>query len=284
MLLLSPALAVIGGLFVGGLLIAATQSLGYFSPGGERGFTLSHYAALFGDTEILAGIRYTLAVTTTATILSAVGGTALALALRKPAARSGRINTLLQMPLALPHLAMAVVLINFISPSGLIARVLFQLGLIGAPADFPPLINDRYAVGIILAYVLKELPFIALMVLALLARLGDEYDQLAQTLGASRWQRLRHVTLPLIAPAVISSSVVVFSFIFGAFEVPYILGRPYPAMLSVIAQRRYLDVDLAQRPESIAVAIVIAVMTALLAWLNLRLTRKLTGIERASIF
>ncbi|MBK9316098.1 MAG: hypothetical protein IPM55_17935 [Acidobacteria bacterium] len=88
----------------------------------------------------------------------------------------------------------------------------------------------------------------------------------------------------LIAPAVISSSVVVFSFIFGAFEVPYILGRPYPAMLSVIAQRRYLDVDLAQRPESIAVAIVIAVMTALLAWLNLRLTRKLTGIERASIF
>ncbi|MBK9313566.1 MAG: ABC transporter permease subunit [Acidobacteria bacterium] len=109
------------------------------------------------------------------------------------------------------------------------------------------MINDRYAVGIILAYVLKELPFIALMVLALLARLGDEYDQLAQTLGASRWQRLRHVTLPLIAPAVISSSVVVFSFIFGAFEVPYILGRPYPAMLSVIAQRRYLDVDLAQR-------------------------------------
>lgn len=284
MLLLSPAMAVIGGLFVGGLLIAATQSLGYFSPSGERGFTLSHYAALFRDAEILAGIRYTLAVTTTATILSAVGGTALALALRKPAARSVRINTLLQIPLALPHLAMAVVLINFISPSGLIARVLFQLGLIGAPADFPPLINDRYAVGIILSYVLKELPFIALMVLALLARLGDEYEQLAQTLGANRWQRLRHVTLPLIAPAVISSSVVVFSFIFGAFEVPYILGRPYPAMLSVIAQRRYLDVDLAQRPESIAVAIVIAVMTALLAWLNLRLTRKLTGIERASIF
>lgn len=284
MLLLSPAMAVIGGLFVGGLLIAATQSLGYFSPSGERGFTLSHYAALFRDAEILAGIRYTLAVTTTATILSAVGGTALALALRKPAARSVRINTLLQIPLALPHLAMAVVLINFISPSGLIARVLFQLSLIGAPADFPPLINDRYAVGIILAYVLKELPFIALMVLALLARLGDEYEQLAQTLGANRWQRLRHVTLPLIAPAVISSSVVVFSFIFGAFEVPYILGRPYPAMLSVIAQRRYLDVDLAQRPESIAVAIVIAVMTSLLAWLNLRLTRKLTGIERASIF
>ncbi|MBK9313565.1 MAG: hypothetical protein IPM55_04875 [Acidobacteria bacterium] len=45
--------------------------------------------------------------------------------MRKPAARSGRINTL-QMPLALPHLAMAVVLINFISPSGLIARMLFN--------------------------------------------------------------------------------------------------------------------------------------------------------------
>ncbi|MBK9313564.1 MAG: hypothetical protein IPM55_04870 [Acidobacteria bacterium] len=57
MLLLSPALAVIGGLFVGGLLIAATQSLGYFSPGGERG---SRYHIMRRCSEIpgiLAGIR-----------------------------------------------------------------------------------------------------------------------------------------------------------------------------------------------------------------------------------
>jgi putative spermidine/putrescine transport system permease protein len=70
---------------------------------------------------------------------------------------------------------------------------------------------------------LKEAPFIALMILALLARLGDEYEQAARVLGASAWQRFRHVTLPLIAPAVVSSSLMVFAFIFGAFEVPFIV-------------------------------------------------------------
>ena len=45
-LMLSPALGVIGVLFVGGLALAAAQSFGYFAPTGENAFTLRHYAAL----------------------------------------------------------------------------------------------------------------------------------------------------------------------------------------------------------------------------------------------
>jgi putative spermidine/putrescine transport system permease protein len=131
--------------------------------------------------------------------------------------------------------------------------------------------------------VLKEVPFIALMTLALLARLGDEYEQAARVLGASAWQRFRYVTLPLIAPAVVSSSLMVFAFILGAFEVPYILGRPYPAMLSVVAQQRYLDVNLAARPGAIALAMLSTLLTAALAWAYLRLTRALLGLERPFI-
>ena len=114
--------------------------------------------------------------------------------------------------------------------------------------------------------------------------MGDEYEQAALTLGASWWQRLRHVTLPLAAPAAVSASLVVFAFIFGAFEVPFILGRPYPAMLSVVAQRRYLSTDLADRPGAVAVAVVIALVTALLVWAYLRLARALVGVERPTIF
>ena len=70
----------------------------------------------------------------------------------------------------------------------------YAAGLIKAPLDFPVLVQDRYGFGIILAYVLKETPFIALMVLGVLVRLGDEYHSVARTLGASAWQRvaLRH--------------------------------------------------------------------------------------------
>src|SRR5438045_8808904 len=122
------------------------------------------------------------------------------------------------------------------------------------------------------------------MILALLVRLGDEYEIVARTLGATPWQRLRHVTLPLIAPAVVSASLIVFTFVFGAFEVPFILGRPYPSMLAVVAQRRFMSTDLADRPGSIAVAVLIALITALLVWIYLRLAHFLIGNERPTIF
>src|SRR5207253_4470669 len=117
------------------------------------------------------------------------------------------------------------------------------------PADFPALVNDRYGAGILIAYVLKETPFIALVTLAMLRRTAGEYELAAATLGASAWQRFRYVTLPLVAPSVISAALLVFAFIFGAFKVPFILGRPYPAMLGVEAQRRFLKIGRASCRE-----------------------------------
>ncbi len=282
-LTLSPALLVIGGLFAGGLALATAQSLGYFAPAGENAVTLLHYRSLADDQEIYASVWLTIKLATIATVISAVAGMALALGLRNLARRSRAINLFLQIPLAVPHLAMAGALITVIAPSGLLARGAYAFGFIQQPADFPALINDRYGAGIVMSYVLKEAPFIALMTLALLARLGDEYEQAARTLGASAWQRFRHVTLPLVAPAVVSSSLIVFAFIFGAFEIPFILGRPYPAMLSVLAQQRYLDVNLALRPGAIALAVVSALLTGTIAWAYLRLTRALIGLERPFI-
>ncbi len=282
--MIGPALLVIAVLFACGLVIALAQSLGYFAPAGESSFTLAHYAHLLSDVEFRASLAVTLLIATSATVISSAAGLAIALGMRELAARRRWLNFLLQIPLAVPHLAMAVALINVIAPSGLLARLAFAAGLISSPADFPVLINDRYGAGIILAYVLKETPFVAVMTLALLMRVGDEYEAVARTLGASAWQRLRYVTLPLVAPAAVSASLVGFAFIFGAFEVPYLLGRPYPAMLSVVAQRRYLDVNLTERPGAIAVAVLITAITALLVWLYLRLTQRLTETQRPLLF
>ena len=57
----------------------------------------------------------------------------------------------------------------------------------------------------------------------------------ARSLGARPWQRLVHVTLPVITPAVAGGAVLVFAFTAGSYEVPYLLGRPFPATLPVVA-------------------------------------------------
>ena len=282
--MLAPALVVIGGLFVGGLVLALAQSLGYFPAGGENAFTFRHYQALLFDEEFLQSLLLTFVLASVATIISAGLGLALALALREVAGRHRFVGVLLQIPLAMPHLVVGVILINFIAPSGFIARLAFAVGLISLPADFPLLTNDAYGFGIISAYVIKETPFIALMTLAVLLRTGQEYELAARTLGANRRQRLRYVTLPLVAPAVVSSALLVLAFIFGAFEIPFLLGRTYPAMLSVVAQRRFTSVNLSERPDALAVAVCLALVATLLVYVYMRLARVLIGTTKPTMF
>jgi putative spermidine/putrescine transport system permease protein len=116
------------------------------------------------------------------------------------------------------------------------------------------------------AYVWKEVPFIALMVLAVLQSSGAELLDVGRTLKADRWQRFRYITLPIIFPSLGAGGLIVFAYTFGAFEIPYLLGQTYPMMLPVWAYKAYSDVDLLARPEGIAAGLVIAgVVTAAVA-------------------
>ena len=283
MLLLAPASLVLLGLFAGGVFLAVVQSTGFFAPIGEHAFTLTHYSAMLLNREFQLSLFLTITVAAISTVLSAAAGVGLALSVRRLAGRWPLLNALVQVPIAVPHIVMAVLLLNVISQSGLVARIAYAAGLLATPNEFPVLVNDRYSIGIVAAYVLKESPFIAVVALAMLARIGGEYEALAATLGASRWQRFRHVTFPMLAPAVVSSSVIVFAFIFGAFEVPFLLGRPYPSMLGVVAQRRFTSIDLTERPDAIALSVLMAIITAASVWAYLKFTRVQIG-ERPTLF
>ena len=103
---------------------------------------------------------------------------------------------------------------------------------------------------------------------------------MAATLGASAWQRLRHVTLPLLVPAVAPISVIIFAFAFGSFEVPLLLGESFPSALPVLAYRLHTNVDLALRPEAMALAVVMSVVVMGAAVAYLTLVRRVLRGER----
>jgi putative spermidine/putrescine transport system permease protein len=172
-----------------------------------------------------------------------------------------------------PHIVGAVGILYLFSQSGFFARMGYHIGLIAQPSEFPALVYDPYAIGIILQYVWKEVPFIGVIVLAQMQALGTDYEAVARSLGASRWQAFRHVLLPLILPGVLSASVIVFAFTFGAYEVPLLLGASQPQALPVLAYKTYTDVDLAARPEAMAMAVVISLLSGLMIWAYLRVIR-----------
>lgn len=260
-LMLAPALAVILLFFGGGLVLGIAQSVDYLPLIGLNQLTLRHYSAILSERQFLISLLLTLYIALAATLLSTGLALIVAMTLRQHFVGRRWVSFIFQIPLPVPHLVAASGIVLLLTQSGLFARLLYSFGALAQPADFPILVFDRWNVATILVYVWKETPFIGLTVLAILQGVGQEYEELAQTLGATAWQRFRYVLLPLLLPGILSTSIIVFAYMFGSFEIPLLLGQRYPSVLPVLAYRAYSDPDLARRPEAMAMGVVIALIT-----------------------
>ena len=273
-LLLLPAMFIIVVLFFGGLLIGLMRSFNYMPVIGLTEPNFQAYISVFTDREFYLSFMLTFHIAFTSTVISSILAIGAALLLRRSFLGRGVVNFLFQLNLTVPHLVGAIGMLYLFSQSGSFARLAAEFDLIQRPSDFPALVFDPYAIGIILQYVWKEIPFIGVIVLANMQSIGEDYESVARSLGASKWQTFRYVLLPLIFPGVLSASVMVFAFTFGAYEIPAILGANFPAALPVLAYRKYTDVDLAARPEAMAMAIVIALLSAVMIYFYVRYSRR----------
>jgi len=276
-----PALVVIVGLFGGSLVYALLLSLGWQPAIGQTHLSLAAY----GDVLLRSpragafwtGLAYSIWVSLASTALSAVLALSGALLLRRTFAGRRIATFLFQFSLPIPHLVAGVGMLFLLSQSGLFARVGASIGLITSPSSFPILVRDRFGLGVILAYLWKEVPFMGLILLATLQSLGADYEDAARTLGANRRQRFRLVTLRLVGPSLAASSTIVFAFIFGAYEIPSILGVRYPKALSVLSYELFISPDLRDRSRGSALSIVISLMVVCLVAAYLTLDRRATA-------
>lgn len=263
-LLLLPAFLVLILLFGGGLVVGVSQSLGYFPVIGLTELTFQYYIDVLTDRNFLQSLWLTFRIAFISTLLSSVLGVALALVLRERFRGSQFATFLFQIPLPIPHLVAANGIVLLITQSGLLARTGVALGMMERPSDFPILLFDRAGIAIILTFLWKEVPFIGLVVLAILQSVGPQFEELAQTLGANRWQRFWYVLLPLILPGMLSTSIIVFAFVFASYEIPLLLGARYPTTLPVLAFQNYKNPDLALRPQAMAISVILAVIAIIL--------------------
>jgi putative spermidine/putrescine transport system permease protein len=273
-LALTPALAVVVLLFLGGWGLGLAQSLGWQPVLGQSQLTLAAYSNLLRRSDFLASLGLTLWIALASTVLSSVLAVAGALFLRRLVWGRRWATFAFQLNLPIPHAVGAVAMLLLLGQSGFLARLSHLAGLIERPAQFPALLFDPLALGIILEYSWKATTFIGITVLASLLAIGEDYEATAQTLGAGPWQRLRRVILPLISPSLAAAAVLSFAFAVGAFEVPFLLGQRYPSALPVLAYRSYVDVDLNARPEAMAISMVITAIAAAAVLLYMHFVRR----------
>lgn len=270
---LAPAMILIFVMLGASLIYAVAESLGVINIIGQQEPTISAYrSVLLSNTEFWGSLFFSLWVSIASTILASFFALIVAVWL---ANHSNAADTLaLNWNLAFPHLVWAAALLLMFSQSGLFARWLASLNLISSPAEFPVIVRDTYGIGIILHYISKEVPFLALIVLAVLRSQPIGYDVVAKNLGANRWQQLRYITLPQVLPALLAGSLLVFGFIFSSYEVPALLGVTYPRTLPVLALRFFLDPDLRARSEGMVISLIITFIVLVVAMISLRFNER----------
>lgn len=260
-------------LFAAGLASGIAQSLGVIPTFGLVEPTLTYYREILARADVLQSVAYSLRLAFVSAAASTVIGVALcAVLVVNDKARSGIVR-LVQIPIIVPHVVVALFAVILCSQNGLLARAAYLLGLIGEQSDFPMLLYDGYGVGIILAYIWKEAPFILYFVLSLMANINGSLGEAAVNLGAGRWQAFRRVTLPLCRNTILSGFLIIFVFTLGAYELPFILGATKPKALPVLAYIEYVHPNLQNRPYAMAlngIVILISVFSACIYFLLMK--------------
>ena len=247
----------VAGLPLAGLGYALLGSVGLAGPL-AAGFTGRYWLALGSDAGLLKSALFSVWVAGASLILSVAAALGLVLG-AQTTLRRWPFPGLLYVPLLMPSLVLGFYLFQLLSRAGWLSRLCFQLGLTAGFTDFPELVQDAGGVGIVLAQVLLTFPFLTLLFQAIYqeSRL-DDYRQLTQTLGASAAQFRWRVALPVLlrraAPTLLLSGIATL----GAYDVPLLLGRPYPQMLSVYIATRLQRFDLRELPAAYLAGFLVA--------------------------
>jgi iron(III) transport system permease protein len=187
-------------------------------------------------------------------VLAVTAGTVAALLTeRSPLPGRRWLRAGLLLPLLVPPFVTAFGWARAFGPRGLTDQVLG----IALPGLYGPF-------GIVVVLTVAATPLAYLVVAAALAsRVEPDLERAARASGATWFEALRTVTLPLLRPALLSALVVVFVFAINAFGVPAVLGTP--AGFATITTRLYQDLALSADPAAFVRATTMAATLVIVA-------------------
>ena len=230
----------------------------------QHGFTLSNWQKLFGESEVLSSFGYSAALALISIVISV--SIAMLVTVKYPSLFSkGLFSYIIYLPLAFPAMVAAFFFFQFLSKAGFLSRLFFQLHLINSIDQFPDLVNDRWGIAIIVTQVFLSCPFFILLLgnLYVTERVND-YILLSESLGATQKQSVQKIAVPMLLQKCFPTTILYFIFMLGAYEVPVLLGRSNPEMVSVLAVRKLQRFNLLDIPQGYAIAILYTIVVFVL--------------------
>lgn len=259
-LLVAPALTVLGTLFVYplcfSLVTAFVDENGRFTTA-NFAKSVEFYALDIGFTVVIVAVS-TLVI---ALLAIAIGGY---LVLGQHPRMIAILRWLYRWPLFIPFIVAGQMMRSFLAKNGMLNNTLVATGLLD------PLQTTSYLdwQGLVITFVWKQTPFVALLVAGAMAALDRSTIEAARNLGAGRLRILLEIIVPQVRGTLVVGLILSFVTMMSVLSVPLMISGESPTMMTVDMAFRinfYGDYGVAN-----ALGFISYVLTAMVAWVYLR--------------
>ncbi len=258
--LVTPALLIVGGLFIYPLGYSLVSA--FASDSGQWTVANFNKAYDFYSRDIWFTV---LIVSISATLIGlaaiAIGGY---LTLGENPRAVAVLKWLYRWPLFIPFIVAGQLMRTFLAKNGLMNNMLVGAGLLD-PLQTTSFLDWR---GIVITFVWKQTPFVALLMAGAMASLDRATIEAARNLGAGRIRILIGIILPQVRQTLVVGLILSFVVMMSVLSVPIMINAQTPTMLTVDMAFRinaYGDYGVAN-----ALGFISYLMTGLVAWVYLR--------------
>ncbi|NHC60118.1 sulfate ABC transporter permease subunit CysT [Paenalcaligenes suwonensis] len=180
------------------------------------------------------------------------------------------MDALVDIPFALPTSVAGLTLATLFVPGGWLGQYFAAMG-----------IKISYAYpGILVAMTFTSLPFVVRIVQPVIEELGSEYEEVAQTLGARRWQIFLKVILPPLIPAIVTGASQAFIRSLGEFGAVIMIAGNAPFKTEVTSLMIFVRLQEFNYPAAAAIASVVLMASLLLLFVLQVVQGRLLGWQR----
>jgi molybdate transport system permease protein len=169
------------------------------------------------------------------------------------------LRALVLVPLVLPPVVGGVALLLLLGRNGVLGRYLDEWFGLTIPFTTP---------AVVIAEAFVAMPFLVLAVEGALRGADRRFEDVAATLGASRWYIFRRVTLPLVVPGVAAGAVLCFARALGEFGATITFAGSFPGVTQTMPISAYLAMQ--TNPDGAIVISLVLLVVSVLVLVSLR--------------
>ncbi len=228
-LLLIPGIGYITLLITVSVVIMFMQSIGFYNFTGTSGFTLIHWKTLFNEV-FWDSLLFSLKMGIGSSMISIIICYPLAILLQKAPGKKTLLS-LMKIPMFIPGLVASFLIINLIDYHGILNVFLLWIGVIEEPLR---LRNDDYGIGALMILIWKNVPFQMIIMYSAIDAIRKDVINAAKNLGATPFQVLYDIIIPITLPSALVAIILVFIRSFYNFAIISTAGPLYPSNISAL--------------------------------------------------